>query len=52
METLKDLAIDVVVLVGTWFFVTFCGMMGHVNGLFSCSGEAHQTAQVEEAGSP
>lgn len=51
MDTVKDLAVDAVILVGTWFFITFCGMMGHVHGLLSCSGDA-QEAQVEKASSP
>lgn len=52
MDTVKDLAIDAVVLFGTWFFITFCGMMGHVHGFLSCSGDTTQATQVEKASSP
>ena len=52
LEHLKDLAIDAVVLFGTWFFITFCGMMGHVHGFLSCAGDTTQATQVEKASSP
>lgn len=47
-DQLKELAVDAIVLVGTWFFVTFCGMMGQHNGFFTCG----KAPQVETTKSP
>ena len=49
-EQLKELAIDAVVLVGTWFFVTFCGMMDTHHGIISC-GSAPK-AQIQATQGP
>lgn len=48
-EQLKELAIDAVVLVGTWFFVSFCGMMEAHHGL-SCS--STPKAQIQATQGP
>lgn len=50
LEYLKDLLIDAVILVGTWFFITFCGMIGSAHGFLSCS--PTQATQVEKADNP